>query len=49
MKIRDARINFSCDICVREVLDRPKAVEVKDKTLIVCGYCYNQMKGGQDD
>jgi len=47
MGIRDTRIYFDCDYCATQnVFGRPKSVEIKDKTLIVCEVCYNNLKGG---
>ena len=47
MAIRDTRIHFNCDHCGSQVFGKPKGIEIRNNTLIVCEGCYNQLKGGE--
>lgn len=49
MAIRDSRVYFDCDHCGSNVFARPKAIEIRDKTLIVCEHCYNQLGHNQSE
>lgn len=44
MRIRDSRIYFDCDHCgSKNIFARPKGLEIRNVTLIVCEGCYNQL------